>query len=122
MIKGIGTDIISIERIKRSMESGPFCTRFFTENENLYFKQKNNLPQSIAGVVCVKEAVSKALGTGISGFSLKDIEVMHDLLGKPYVKLHGYAEILLREIGGRNIHVSISHSDDSAVAFAVIED
>lgn len=122
MIKGIGTDIVSIERIKKSMENSSFCPRFFTEKENLYFKQKNCLPQSIAGVFCVKEAVSKALGTGISGFSLKDIEVMHDSLGKPYVELHGNAAGILRKIGGRNIFVSISHSDDSAVAFAVIED
>lgn len=122
MIKGIGTDIVSVERIKKSMQNEAFCERFFTEYENEYFKQKNYLPQSIAGVFCVKEAVSKALGTGIRGFSLKDIEVRHNALGKPEAVLFGNAKEIMEEMGGRNIHISISHTDENAVAFAVIED
>ena len=122
MIKGIGTDIAEIERIKKSIQNPSFCKRFFTENENLYFKQKNCLPQSIAGVFCVKEAVSKALGTGILGFSLKDIEVLHTELGKPYVVLHNNAAKLFEAVGAKNVHVSISHSNENAIAFAVIED
>ena len=122
MIKGIGTDIVSVERIRKSMQNEDFCMRFFTEYENLYFKQKNYLPQSIAGVFCVKEAVSKALGTGIRGFSLKDIEVRHDELGKPCAILYGKAKTTMEKSGGRNVYISISHTDDNAVAFAVIED
>ena len=121
MIRGIGTDIVTISRIKKATENKKFCERFFTEKENIFFREKKHLPQTIAGVFCAKEAVSKALGTGFSGFSVKDIEIMHDAFGKPYVMLYNSAKKRFDDIGAANVLVSISHSELSAVAFAVIE-
>lgn len=113
MIFGIGTDIIEIKRIEDAIEHKDFCQRYFSDSENAYFKTRNYSPQSIAGNFCAKEAFSKALGTGIRGFSLKDIEVLRDECGKPYIlfhKTHSYT-----------IHVSISHSKLYAVAQVVLE-
>lgn len=121
MIKGIGTDIELISRIQAAIEKEAFLSRFFSDNEIEYFKKRNNAAQSVAGCFCAKEAVSKALGTGFSGFSLRDIEVLHDDLGKPYIKLFNGAQRLFERLGGNSIQVSISHSKDNAIAFAVIE-
>ncbi len=121
MIKGIGTDIELISRIQAAMEKDVFLSRFFSENEIEYFKKRNNAAQTVAGCFCAKEAVSKALGTGFSGFSLKDIEVLHDDFGKPYIRLFNGAQQIYESLSGNSIQVSISHSKDNAIAFAVIE-
>lgn len=113
MILGIGTDIIEIERIKQAMTNTHFCSRFFTDKENEYFQECGYRPQTVAGNFCAKEAFSKALGTGVRGFSLKDIEVLRDALGKPY--------ILFQQEHACRIHVSISHSREYAVAQVVLE-
>ena len=74
-IFGIGIDIIEINRIENVLERTPrFLERNFTEKEIDYFKQKNFKSESIAGNFASKEAISKAIGTGIRGFKLKDIE------------------------------------------------
>lgn len=67
-----------------------------------------------------KEAISKAIGTGFRGFGLKDIEVLRDELGKPIVKLSDKIYELL-DVKEFNIHISISHSKDNAIAYAVME-
>lgn len=121
MVRGIGTDIELVSRIKAAAEKGSFLCRFFTEKENEYFRKKNNSFETIAGCFCVKEAASKALGTGLYGFSLKDIEVLHDEKGKPYIRLHNYAKQLFEDMGGKKIFVSISHTKENAIAFVVID-
>ena len=83
MIFGIGCDIIEISRIEKSMKNPRFLSENFTYRENDYFKNKKYNPQSVAAAFAAKEAFSKALGTGISGFSLCDVEVLHDGLSKP---------------------------------------
>ena len=118
MIRGIGTDIIEIDRISKSIENTSFCTRYFSEDENTYFLKKNNHPETIAGNFAAKEAFSKALGTGFRNFSLKDISVLRDQLGKPYIKLSGTSSELADE---NKIFVSISHSEKYAIAYVVIE-
>ena len=118
MIKGIGTDIIEINRIENIIKNSKFLNRCFTANEIEYLKSKN--PESTAGYFCAKEAVSKALGTGFSGFCIKDIEIIKKN-SAPYIILHNKAIDIANEKGIRNIHVSISHCRDYAVAFAVAE-
>ena len=113
MIVGIGTDIIEIERIKKEMSKADFCRRFFSDEENEYFKQRGFAPQTVAGNFCAKEAFVKAMGTGFRGFAIKDIEVLRDKNGKPYIKCS--------RIFGYKIHVSISHSREYAVSQVVIE-
>lgn len=122
MIIGIGTDIVKIDRIDKIIKRTPnFISGVFTEEEISYFRIKKNNPETIAGTFAAKEALSKALGTGVRGFGLKDIELRHDDLGKPYI----FVSDCIREIFGLEkckIHVSISHSSEDAIAFVVIEE
>lgn len=122
MIKGIGTDIIEIDRVEKAINrTEGFLNRYFTLNEIEMFEQKKFNPQTIAGNFSAKESISKALGTGVRGFGLKDIEILRDELGKPIVKL---SEDLRKKLNilDDKIHVSISHDKTSAISFAVIED
>lgn len=122
MIKGIGTDIIEINRVKDAMEkSGKFLEKVFTEKEINNLSKKGLKAESIAGRFAVKEAVSKALGTGFRGFSFLDIEIISDELGKPRVFLSDNI-IKLFNLRNININVSISHNRTSAIAFVVIEE
>jgi len=119
MIYGIGCDILEICRI-RNVKDG-FIARYFTENEQELFNSKKNMPQTIAANFAVKEAFSKALGIGVSGFGLRDIEVLRDELGKPYINLYGKAEEIRIKKGISEIFVSISHTDELAMAYVVLE-
>ncbi|MGL4737766.1 MAG: holo-ACP synthase [Cellulosilyticaceae bacterium] len=122
MIRGIGTDIIEIERIAQSMmRTTSFMQKVFTEEEYRLLEAKRFVKESVAGRFAAKEAISKALGTGFRGFALRDIEILSDELGRPIVKLHGGASTRLEVIGGQRIHLSISHCKDYAVAYATIE-
>ncbi|WP_315118976.1 holo-ACP synthase [uncultured Clostridium sp.] len=122
MIIGIGTDIIEIERIKTAIErNSKFLEKIFTEKEREYFKSVGFRINSIAGNFAGKEAVSKALGTGFRNFSMKDIEILRDELGKPIVNLYGNAGKMVIENKNYNLHISISHSRENAIAYAVLE-
>ena len=121
MIIGIGIDIIEINRIEKVMlRTSSFIEKSFTSNEIEYFKLKGLKGNVIAGNFAAKEAISKAIGTGFRGFGLKDIEVLRDDLGKPVVNL-SYKIYKLLDIKEFNIHVSISHSKENAIAYAVME-
>lgn len=119
MIKGIGTDIIEIKRIENAV-SDAFLKKCFTENE-LKSYDKNTFVQSAAGIFAAKEAVAKAFGTGFRSFSAKDIEVLKDEQGKPFVNLSKKASYTADKIGIKSINISISHCKEYAVAFAVAE-
>lgn len=121
MIKGIGTDIIEIKRIEKAIENKSFIDRVFSQNELKDINGENLKANSLAGKFSAKEAVSKALGTGITGFSFKDIEILKDNLGKPYVILNKNAERLASSFGNYIISISISHSRENAVAVAILE-
>ncbi len=121
MIKGIGTDIIEINRIKKAIERESFLTKYFTENERQQFLDKKNRAETIAGVFSAKEAVVKAMGTGFSGFSSSDIEILKDEKGKPFVNVFNNAKEICNKKGIDVIHVSITHCKDYAQSFAVAE-
>jgi len=92
-IYGIGTDIIEISRIRDAINrTSSFKRKVYTEKEIEYIEKKKEPYASYAGRFAAKEAVSKALGTGERGFSLSDVEILNDELGKPNVVL--YNEIL----------------------------
>lgn len=114
MILGIGTDIIEISRIKRLLKSSKFKSRCFTEQEINYIADRS---ESAAAIYSAKEAYSKALGTGIRGFSLKDIEVFHDSFGRPYIKAYNKAKCEENQ----RILLTLSHSREYAVAYVIIE-
>ena len=119
MIFGIGCDIIEIERIA-AMDKR-FLTKHFTEKERQLFLEKKNAPQSIAANFAAKEAFSKALGTGVRGFSLDEVEVLRDSLGKPYINVYGKALEIVNESGIGNIFVTLSHSKELAISYVVLE-
>ena len=121
MIIGIGTDIVEINRIEKViMRTSSFIEKSFTSNEIEYFKFKGLKGNVIAGNFAAKEAISKALGTGFRGFGLQDIEILRDELGKPVANL-SYKIYKLLDIKEFNMHVSISHSKENAIAYAVME-
>jgi holo-[acyl-carrier protein] synthase len=122
MIKGIGVDIIEIDRIRKlADESGErFLERVFTPGELTYAAGKHRQYQHLAARFAAKEAASKALATGWSGaFRWTDVEVVNDPTGQPRIVLHGELERLL---AGSAVHVTISHSDSHVVAMVIIEE
>lgn len=119
MIKGIGTDIIEISRIKKAAENTSFLKKIYTDTELQLFHNCNY--ETLAGNFAAKEAVAKALGTGFKGCSPREIEILRMKSGKPYVVLYNNAREILNSLGGGNIFISISHSKENALAFAVIE-
>ncbi|MGU8413860.1 holo-ACP synthase [Clostridium perfringens] len=126
MIIGIGVDIIEIERVRQAIQNNKnFLSKLFTEREIDYFISRNMNSEVIAGNFAAKEAVSKALGTGIRGFSFKDIEILRNELGKPEVILHSGANLIGNKLFGNNnslrVHLSISHNNSSAIAYSVLE-
>lgn len=120
MVKGIGVDIIEIDRIEKAMKkTDRFLTRLFTEREIAYFTSKNMKAESVAGNFAAKEAVVKALGTGLRGFQWTDIEILRDELGKPVVYLYNGADQVAKDLEISQIMLSISHCKTYAVANGV---
>ena len=122
MIVGIGTDITEVKRFVKWVKDENMLNRFFNQQE---LKENGTLSarcQHYAVRFAAKEAFSKALGTGISGFELKDIFIQSDKEGKPYFVVQNSAEKLLKHRCGEcTLHVTLSHEKEYAVAFVVIE-
>ncbi len=124
MIFGIGTDIIEIDRIQNAIDrTKGFLSRNFSEKEIIYFEEKKFKAETIAGNFSSKESVSKAIGTGFRGFSLKDVEILRDDLGKPLVVVSDKIDKILRERGIKNykFHISISHNKGNAISYVILE-
>ncbi|HRZ86772.1 MAG TPA: holo-ACP synthase [bacterium] len=125
MIKGIGIDIIEVERVEKVIErhGEHFYRRLYTEREIAYCKEKKkNALLHFAGRFTAKEAASKALGTGIAGgIAWTDIEILNEPSGKPVIVLSGKAKEVYDAIGGTKIHASISHSKGYAASQVIIE-
>lgn len=123
MIYGIGTDITEIRRIEKAITRNKnFINKLFTKNEMDLWEKKNFKLEFIAGRFAAKEAISKALGTGIRDFNFKDIEIINNELGKPKVILKPKAEDIIRKISqSHKIHLSISHEKEYAIAYALLE-
>ena len=111
----IGTDIIDINRIKKSAANDRFLSRVFSKKELDFLSSKKNPYPSMAGNWAAKEAFSKALGTGVRGFRLNEISVLRDESGKPYIELSGNALKISKDL---SFSLSISHTD--AIAAAVV--
>lgn len=118
MIYGIGTDIIEVERIRKACEKEAFCKKIYTENERKFIEGN---AQRAAGNFAVKEAAVKAFGTGFGTIAPKDIEVLRESSGKPYVVLYGAARELAQQERICSVHVSISNLKELATAYVVME-
>ncbi len=121
MISGIGTDIIEISRIEKACQNPRFITRNFTENERAIFEKTTPAYHRIALHFAIKEAVVKAMGTGLRKINLIDIEVLRDELGKPYIAENNTYCQRLVALGIEVIHVSGSHCKAYATGYAVAE-
>ena len=123
MIIADGCDLIEIERIAKALQRETFCTRIYTAAELSYAESKKNQRKaaSLAAGFAAKEAVAKALGVGLGQIGWREIEVRHDELGKPFVALSGRARALAEERGVKNIHLSLSHSREYALAMVILE-
>ena len=100
IIFGIGTDIVNIKRMEKSLKRyGPkFKKKVFSEYEIKYCEKKKNSSAFYAKRFAAKEAFTKALGTGINKETiLKNIEVRNDLRGKPYINLKGKVNSFLKK-------------------------
>lgn len=121
MIYGIGVDIEEVNRIKAVIKGREkFLERFFSDAECEMFARRNFKPDTICGNFCAKEAFVKALGTGFRSISLKSIEVLRNDLGMPYYRFDSDIQQKLDEMGLK-AYVSLSHTDTTAVAYAIIE-
>ena len=123
-IFGIGTDIVNIKRMEKSLrnKNNAFKNKIFSKNEIIYCDKKNNPYSFYAKRFAAKEALSKALGTGIrKGINFKDIEVFNDNLGKPFIKLKGTtAYFLKKKIKAKKYSIYLSLSDDLPWANATV--
>ena len=120
MVVGVGIDIIEVSRIKSIMEKygDKFFKRILTDNEINYCKSFPNSELHFAGRFASKEAYSKSIGTGISkDFGWKDIEILNDVRGKPYIN-----HIKESEYSKYHFEISISHTKEYGCAVVVCEE
>jgi len=120
-VLAVGTDICDVQRIKKIEEQHGrrFLEKVFTGKEITYCMNKVSRHTSLAARFAAKEALLKALGTGLrSGLQWKEIEIDNDALGKPFFNFHGETQKIL---AGRTVLLSLSHTDKNAIAFVIIE-
>ncbi len=115
-----GVDIVEIHRVKRVAEQygDRFLKRIYTEGEIAYCRGRAN---QLASRFAAKEAVMKALGTGTRGVRWKDIEVARERGRAPTIRLHGTALARAEQLGIKELALSLSHSEEFAVASVVGE-
>ena len=129
MILGIGTDIVSIKRIESLIDKhgADFLNKIFTPSEIIYCGQKIGNTKNYAVRFAAKEAMSKALGTGIGeNCNWKDVEVVNEDNGFPQLKIYNntknYLESKYRiSENSYKIHISLAHEDLYAIAYVLIE-
>ena len=124
MIFGTGIDIVEINRIKNSLKkySPKFEQRIFTSTEIDYCQSQGDPAKHFAARFAVKEAVSKCMGTGITGaLGFKDMEVINEETGKPILVMLGKGKELFEKLKLKSIHISISHDSTHAIAHAIAE-
>jgi holo-[acyl-carrier protein] synthase len=114
----VGVDMVEVGRIARSVAQWGerFLQRVYTDAEQAYCGRR---AQQLAGRFAAKEAVSKALGTGVGALRWRDIEVLPDHQGKPAVILHGHAAVRAQHIGVKWFSLSITHTDELALVFVI---
>jgi holo-[acyl-carrier protein] synthase len=124
MIVGTGIDIAEVPRIARSIErfGDRFIQRVFTDGEIRYCNSKANRVERYAARFAAKEAAMKAIGTGWNyGVTWRDVEVSRIPGGRPTIRFHGKAAEFANKIGARNVALSISHTEQIAIAQVILE-
>ena len=123
-IFGIGTDIVNIKRMEKSLKNknNKYKKRTFSKNEIIYCDKKRNPSSFYAKRFAAKEAFTKALGTGIrKGVNLKNIEISNNVYGKPLIRLKGnLSRYLKKKIKSSKYDIHLSLSDDKPWAQATV--
>ena len=125
MIVGSGIDLVEIDRIQHSVDryGARFLNSVYTAAEQTYCLRKRNSAESLAARFAAKEAGAKALGTGISrGVTWLEIEVVREPGGRPSLKFHGRAAERARNLNALHAALSITHTNNLAMASVVLED
>ena len=114
----VGVDLIEIARIERTLRDfgERFLHRVYTERERERYRDRVN---ELAARFAAKEAISKALGTGIRGIRWRDMEIVSNRRGKPIIMLHGSSRARANLLGITDFDVSLTHSRTDAMAFVV---
>lgn len=114
----VGIDIIEVERVRKVLEKHGerFLHRVFTDNEILQCRGK---PARLAGRFAAKEAISKALGTGLHGVKWREMEIVQIRSGRPTVRLHGVAKLRAQQLGLSAFDVSIADLAQTSIAIAI---
>ena len=122
MITGVGIDMVDVRRMEKWLLDSKLLNRYFHPDElTVVMSRGRNAARSLAARFAAKEAFGKAIGTGLSGFSLKDIMVSNRDNGKPELQVYETAKTALEMSGANRIHVSLSHEGDHALAMIVLE-
>ena len=123
MIVGLGLDVVDVARVasilERSAES--FLRRILHPDEDAARARTAEGPAYISGQFAAKEAVMKALGTGMAGAAFGEIAVLRGAGGAPYLELEGKTAERAQELGIERWHISITHSRSTAAAVAIAE-
>lgn len=123
VVRGLGTDIIECARIARILERQQtrFLERVYTQGERDYCMGMRNPVPHLAARFAAKEAISKSFTTGIGAqLGWKSMEVVHGARGEPLVQLDAAAAALMAELGGRDILLSLSHTENYGLAVVVL--
>jgi len=121
-VVGLGVDIVEVARIRELMErkGDRLVGRVFTPEEmGCAAGERGGRYDGLAGRFAAKEAVAKALGTGVRGFGWSEVQIVEEPSGKPRVRLTGRAAEVAARLGVVHVEVSIAHTRDTAVAVAV---
>lgn len=117
----VGVDIIKNSRIKKILEKydEKFLAKLFTSKEIEYIMYRNKDFKTVSGLFAAKEAISKVAGTGIGKLSWKDIEILHNKSGRPYLNKSKNLSDILNDLGLKEIEISISHEEEYSIGFAI---
>ena len=122
MIAGIGIDLVNIRRMEKWLLNEKLLDRYFHPDEiAVVLSSGKSAAQSLAARFAAKEAFGKALGTGLSGFMLKDIMIANNEDGRPQMRAFDSAKTALEKYGADRIHISLTHEGDNALAMVVLE-
>ena len=122
MIAGVGMDLCEIARMEKLLPDERFLSRYFSAEEQVYIHSRGKgAAQSMAGIYAAKEALTKALGTGITSGALADICVTHDRYGAPSYALSGEYARLAEDRRIDTFYLSITHEGGMAAAVCVAE-
>jgi holo-[acyl-carrier protein] synthase len=119
-VVAVGVDLVDIDRIRQVIERQPrFVDRVYTPGERAYCDQRRDPAERYAARFAAKEAVLKALGTGLGGADFAEIEVVRHPSGEPSLAVSGRAEARADELGIGGWLITLSHSQHLAQAFVV---